>query len=455
MSLRTKLALLLVAAVVPVVALFSGFRYFAERNAMRERIVNRVTTRHVSRAQRRCHRRPESFHIDRHRVEVFAYRTDLASANSTAPTFPDKLADRIGEDEGPFTSWQVDIEGAVGATALEARESNGPCSVFLFLWSRGFGPPPMAIVRRVLVQSAVAAVILLGMGLLVAGPLVGRIRRLTDEVREAGDRNYHVDAEADAGDELGDLARAFNQAGDDIRETIDELEARDAALRDYVANTTHDLAVPVTVLQHRLTKLRRQLDEEGAVSDELLESAIEETQYVSSMISNVGTVARLEAGDREIACHDIDLRDVVERIGARFQQIAEQKDLDFNWAVPDRAVEVEADSTLVEQAVGNCVQNAIQYNVEGGHVGLVLDRTPDGGFELRIVDDGPGVPDDVLDRLTEREFRDDQARSRRPSGQGFGLSIARQVVDAHGWQIAFENRDTGGLEVVIKAARSS
>ena len=450
MSLRTRLAWTLVAIVVPVVLLYTGFRYVQIRDDVRERIANRTTARVVGRATHRCDRDPAGFHVDHPRgFEVFAYRPDLTSANSRAPEFPESLAGRL-DGEGPVVEWGRGLRGSTGRTAAETRHDDGPCALLLILWQRPVGPGPWNLIRRAIWQSGLAAGVLLIVGLLAGGPLVRRIQRLTDAVEEIDENDYRVEVEAEADDEIGELARAFNQAGDRVRQTIDELEARDRALRDYVANTTHDLAIPVTVLQHRLRKIARQV--EGSGADETIESALEETQYIASLVSNVGAAARLEAGEEHLSFHEVSLCDVVERVASRHEPMAEQKEIDFNWAVPDEALLVEADSTLVEQAVSNCVQNAIQYNTPGGHVGLVLDRTGE-GFEIRIVDDGPGVPEEMLGRMTDREARDDEARTRRPEGQGFGLAIAGRVVAAHGWEIAFANREEGGLEVRIEGRR--
>lgn len=454
MRLRVKLALMLVAAVVPVVLLFSAFRYYAEREGMRGRVASQVSTRRLPQAQRACEREPESFYLQGYDYGVYAYRPDLTSANPEAPPVPEPLAEQLAarEEPGVETVWGGEGFGGetIGATALQVKQAERACSVFVFTWRSGFGPPIGSIVWRVFGQSGIAALVLMGVGLLVGGPFVRRIRRLTREVEEGGGEDYRVEAETDAGDEIGDLARAFNRAGEEIRETIDELQARDRALREYVANTTHDLAVPVTVLQHRLTKLKRRFDEEAVEPEELIDSALEEAQYLSSMVSSIGALARLDAGDSQVSRHEVDLREVVERVGARFEQRAEQKQIDFNWAVPDASATVEADSTLVEQAIGNCVQNAIQYNVAGGHVALVLDRIGDEAYEIGILDDGPGVPEATLDRLTERRFRDRQARSRRPNGHGLGLSITRRIVELHDWELSIANREQAGLEVRIR-----
>lgn len=454
MSLRLKIALMLAGAIVPIVLLFSGFRYVAIRDGIRDRIASRMTTRHVRRAERKCRRNPERFHDQWHRVEVFAYDENFKPTNSKAPDFPGPLRAELTSSKGPVTSWEIDLDGKAGATAVRAGGNGSNCSVFLFVWRQGFGPSIGRVVQRTAVQAVGAAVVLLVVGLLVAGPLVRRIRRLTEGVRDLDDGAFRIDVETDASDELGELARAFNRAGDEIRETVEALGARDEALRQYVANTTHDLAVPVSVLQHRLSRISRQF-ENGEISPDVLHSAIEETEYIASMLSNLGVVARMDAGDSPVERHEIDLREIVERVGTRFEQLAEQKQLDFNWAVPAKRVACRADSTLVEQAIGNCVQNAIQYNTRGGHVAMVLDQPGSREFEIQIVDDGPGVPEDVLDRLTERSFRHDDARGRRPSGQGFGLSIAKQIIEAHDWHIDFANRDGDGLEVTIAPKNGS
>jgi two-component system sensor histidine kinase BaeS len=110
--------------------------------------------------------------------------------------------------------------------------------------------------------------------------------------------------------------------------------------------------------------------------------------------------------------------------------------------------------TLVEQAVGNVVHNAIRHNRAGGRVAVVLDEDGADGFRVRVADDGPGVPQAELDRLGERRFRTAEARQRHPEGLGLGLSIARDVADRHGFQLAFVSNEPAGLVVEMRGPRS-
>jgi hypothetical protein len=111
-------------------------------------------------------------------------------------------------------------------------------------------------------------------------------------------------------------------------------------------------------------------------------------------------------------------------------------------------VTLPGDVTLLEQAVSNLVYNAVRYNRAGGHVAVTLDLTA-GGFELRVIDDGPGLSDDDLGRLVERGFRGDAARGRSTGGHGLGLHITHTVARLHGFALAFDNRAEGGLEVTL------
>ena len=124
-------------------------------------------------------------------------------------------------------------------------------------------------------------------------------------------------------------------------------------------------------------------------------------------------------------------------------------------ADPAFRIEVHrARATLVEQALGNVVHNAIRHNRAGGHAAVTLDA--DGGaFVVRVRDDGPGVDDDELGKLTDRAWRSTGARTRSPDGLGLGLTITRRVCDRHGWSLGLRRVDGGGLEAEIRGPTSA
>ncbi len=315
----------------------------------------------------------------------------------------------------------------------------GPCSVIVL--SR----PEPQVGLGVLLAALLPALGAVLVALLAAGPIVSRVRRLTRAVRE--------DAESvveDGPDELAVLSRAFEDTRTRLREQVDALARRDEALTRYVANTTHDVMIPLTVIQGHLMALRR--NAEGSEQDRaILTQTLEESHYLASLVQNLAAAARLEAALPETRVDDVDVGALVERVVARHRPIARGKGIEVDFAVPEVPLTVTGDLTLLEQAISNLVHNAVRYGKEGGHVAVVLEARGR-GWRLEVVDDGPGVEAESMTRLTEPRFRSEEARTRHPDGQGLGLAIARDVAARHDLALRFAHGPDGeGLRVTLES----
>ncbi len=293
------------------------------------------------------------------------------------------------------------------------------------------------------------ALVAVAIGGLAVGPLVRRIRALTAAVA----------AEAplpDGGvDEIGDLTRAFAARREELRRRVAELEARDAALQRFVANTTHDVMLPLAVLHGHLAALEESARGGDSQTAATLRAAQEEAHYLASLVQNLGVAAKLDAGAPHIVLHDVALVPLVERVVARHARLAARRGLELAHAVPEEGVTVRGDVTLLEQAVSNLVHNAVRYAEPGGHVAVVLERAHAGRFELRVLDDGPGVPEVLLARLGERGFRTDEARTRQPQGTGLGLHIVRDVAARLGLTLQFARGDERGFVATLSGPLGS
>ena len=299
--------------------------------------------------------------------------------------------------------------------------------------------PLIGVIQSVILQAVLMVFVLTLLGLAIAVPLIGRIRRLTRAVSDLENVEFDMSVYK-KNDELDDLARSFG-------EVLRRLKRRDEDLKKYVTDTTHDLATPITVLQHRLRRLTSL--ELSTDAHNLVQQTLEESYYIAALIANMSAAARL---DNQLVRTRVNFNVLVERIVQRHLPIADAKKVALDFALPVDPFFVECDETLAEQALSNFVQNAIQYNIAGGNIALVLEDQGD-AFSLRILDDGPGVNPDILAHLTERAIRSDSARNRNPGGQGFGLSIASNVADLHEWQLSFRNSDPG-FEVSLTGPKS-
>lgn len=298
----------------------------------------------------------------------------------------------------------------------------------------------------------VGSLIVVGTFLAALGPVVRRIRRLRLAVRRSEQGSWLDPVPVEGKDEIAELATAFNAASAEVRTHVELQQRREQVLRDFLANTTHDVAIPLTVLQGRLANMRSALRDGTAVSEELVTHAIEDAHHLGALIHNLGAAAKLQAGEPEIVRVPLDLRGVVQRCVARHQPLADLLGVDLQAAVPADEVPFVGDPTLLEQAVGNLVYNAVHYNQRGGHVAVVLDALRGGRFRLMVVDDGPGIDAAEVTHLFERNFRSTKARLRRPQGRGLGLDIAKRVADVHALDLTPELPEEGGLRMVFEGS---
>lgn len=470
MKLTTRFIITLLVVTLPLSTAFTVWRLGVENQRAHEDRVEQLFARAAPRIARQCAiqtgemKPPRRFRRpDRRRpsadgelllgrrargVRAYAYDENF-QGNAQAPAVPGPIQRALRDAE------VAHMHSAVGeadrASAFRLEET-GPCSVVVLYWNppEGTGGPGAAARRVVVTQSLALVVALILTGLLVGLPLVRRIRRLTHAVEESPNDRSPLDEsrELNSKDELGDLARAYRDALDRINDKIRELQERDEALEAYIGNTTHDLAIPLTVVQHRLRKLQKRVDGDDR---KLVDQTLEESSYIAALIANMAAAARLEAGEAHLTFHDVDVAEVVQRVASRIQPIASAKGVNFNFAVPPDSITTKGDSTLIEQALSNVVQNAVQYVGEGGNVVLLLE--PEGsGFRIEVFDDGPGIEQEMLAKVLERSVRGDNVRTRNEGGSGFGLAIVREVVVQHGWKLDLSNREEGGLRVVFRSA---
>lgn len=487
MKLRPRLVLTIVVVAVPLVAGGFWLRADVERRATVASLAQTARARMETGGREQCEASPETFQdppswpgrgspgrgtpggptqtppgegvrgeqgsgdrsrptIRGPRFEMFAYGPDFVSLNPRAPRFPEQLRTALEAGEPEAGTVTDEEERREVKAAVRMDWSSGPCAIML-AWRHDEKPAV-----RPAAELGYAACILLGVVVtlfLAVGPVERRLRRLASRVRLSAVAHYRAEVPVEGRDEVAELARAFNAASFEVRAHIEELKKREGSLRSFVENTTHDVMLPLTVLQGHLSQMRDAIEGGAAPSRQTVREALEELQYMSSLVANLVAAAKLEAGQPEPRRDAFSWNELVERVVLRHATIAREKEVELDFAVPEDDVKAEGDVTLVEQALSNVVHNAVQYNHAGGHVAVVVDAA-DERFSVRVFDDGPGVDGVELERLSERSFRSDAARARHPDGMGLGLSIAKDVADRLGFDLELRKSEAGGLEVELR-----
>jgi two-component system, OmpR family, sensor histidine kinase SenX3 len=243
------------------------------------------------------------------------------------------------------------------------------------------------------------------------------------------------------------VVRAIAAANGGACAFVDDISERrriDAVRTDFVANISHELKTPVGALAVLAETLVDETDQ--SIIARLADRMLEEAHRAVRTIDDLLELSQIELG--EVADHEqINARDIVHRAIERVEALAEQRSIEIRVAVD--AVTVRGDRRQLISAVGNLVENAVKYSEERGHVGLEV-RLHDPWVEFVVDDQGVGIPSRDLDRIFERFYRVDKARSRGTGGSGLGLSIVRHVATNHGGEVLVSSTEGEGSTFVLR-----
>jgi len=237
-----------------------------------------------------------------------------------------------------------------------------------------------------------------------------------------------------------------------VSQDITERERHDAMRRDFVANVSHEMRTPLTVLAGfvetmatlPLTEVERQ---------RVLRLMEQQTTRMQSLLTDLLTLAQLEGSPRPPTDHWVPVDALMAQVRADGEALSGGRHrLGFHVAAGG---EVAGSHGELLSAVGNLVGNAVRYTPEGGLVDVHWRLRADGCGEIDVVDTGVGIAREHLPRLTERFYRVDSSRARDTGGTGLGLSIVKHVVQRHGGEldIASEPGKGSRFRIVLPAAR--
>lgn len=220
---------------------------------------------------------------------------------------------------------------------------------------------------------------------------------------------------------------------------ISELAHLERVRRDFVANASHELKTPITAIQGLSETI---LDDEGMDRDtrqRFLERIHAQSLRLSTLISDLMTISRFEADEFEANLNRIDLAEVARRSVAEARPECVEKQLGLTLELPDHPVFIEADMQAISQLIDNLLDNAHHYTPSGGEI-IVRLSTDSSHARLSIEDTGIGISPQYQQRIFERFYRVDKARSRGLGGTGLGLSIVKNIAEAHNGTVSVESQ---------------
>ena len=202
---------------------------------------------------------------------------------------------------------------------------------------------------------------------------------------------------------------------------------------EFVANVSHELRTPLSLIKGYVETLLDGARANPEVAERFLKIIERNANRLDLLIQDLLTISALESGRMKLDLQPVNLRALTDKVLNFLHGKAENKSVTLASELPE--LTAHADANRLDQVLANLVDNAIKYGRVAGTVTVGGKTLDDGRLEIFVRDDGPGIPPEALDRVFERFYRVDKARSRDQGGTGLGLAIVKHIVHAHGGEV--------------------
>jgi two-component system sensor histidine kinase VicK len=224
---------------------------------------------------------------------------------------------------------------------------------------------------------------------------------------------------------------------------ITEQEKIDMERREFVANVSHELRTPLTTMRSYLEALAEGAWKDEEIAPNFLDVTQNETERMIRLVNDLLQLSKMDSKDYNLTKEWIDFIFFYNRIIDRFE-MTKQQNVTFERRLPDHSAFVEIDEDKLTQVLDNIISNALKYSPEGGKVTFNIEEK-DEFIIVSVSDQGVGIPKENIDKIFERFYRVDKARTRKLGGTGLGLAISKEMVEAHGgeiWATSTEGKGT-------------
>lgn len=337
---------------------------------------------------------------------------------------------RLQETEGEILSTSVQHMGETVGYLITPRASGIEAEL-----DRTFVQGQLRISTWIAILSLAFA---LPLALYIAARLLAPIRGLTRGVHNLtqGDYGSRINVERD--DELGQLARDFNKLSS-------TLHANQSSQQRWISDISHELRTPVAVLEGEIYAILdglRKPDTKG------MESLAAEVKRLGRLVGDLHQLSKSDAGDLSYRMEPLKVRSVLEQVKQAFDRRMEEADLVCELSLDQENALIFGDESRLNQLFSNLLENSCRYTDGPGKILIELNCLK-GQAVLSVSDSAPGVTDTELPQLFDRLYRVEQSRNRASGGSGLGLSICRNIANAHGATLEANHSDLGGLKITL------
>lgn len=309
--------------------------------------------------------------------------------------------------------------------------------------------PEIRIIYRVVLFGTIAAVIIaLIVAYFVSRSITLPIRQVKETAQQIAKGDFGRRVRIKSKGELGELAESLNTMADELQQKMENLKRLDRVRTDFVANVSHELKTPLTLIKGYIETLQNKAINNKEKSNKFISIIKEHSDRLGYMIDDLLSLSELELSRDCVNRTEVDLKAVIDEISLGFGQALAEKKQSLTVNTQGEDFGIQADRNKIEQVFVNLIDNAVKYTKESGRIEVSLCEKGQ-TICVTVQDNGIGIPKEHRDRIFERFYRVDKARSRELGGTGLGLSIVKHIVLAHKGKIAIESEPNRGTKVSV------
>ncbi len=294
--------------------------------------------------------------------------------------------------------------------------------------------------KNLITISAVVAVLVIGLSLLLSRMFTQRISHLLQAIASVREGAYNHRAVVKGSDEIAQIAAEFNSL-------TGRLQTTEEARRRFVSDASHEMKTPLAGIKLLTDSILQTEDIDPATTQEFVADIGHEAARLERITEDLLRLTRLDSGAMEPAA-PVAVAPVLERAARMLHPVAGQRHIDLTWQA-DPAATVLATEGDIHQILYNLMENAVKYTAPGGFVRAEVAVEED-CVVMTVQDNGMGIPAEDMPHIFERFYRVDKARSREIGGTGLGLSIVGDTVQRRGGEITVADRRGGGTVFTVR-----
>ena len=298
-----------------------------------------------------------------------------------------------------------------------------------------------SVARSMMIIMSIFSVILIILSFIISHGFTKPFNTMATTINRISEGKFDQEVSLKGFTEVEQISDAFNR----MLYRLNELES---SRQEFVSNVSHELKTPLTSMKILADSLNMQPDAPVELYRDFMQDITSEIDRENTIISDLLALVKMDKTDDDLHVSLVSINEMLELICKRLKPIAARRDVTI-YLETEREVKAECDEVKLSLAISNLVENAIKYNIAGGWVNLLLDSDEKYCY-ITVTDSGIGIPQESQEKIFDRFYRVDKARSRESGGTGLGLAITKNIIMMHNGSIVVASKEDEGSKFSIR-----